>query len=190
MKVIGLTGNIACGKSSLAELLAARNIPVLDSDEVVQQLYSEADVIAEIEAEFGTVDKQELAALVFGDDDAKRARRARLEAILHPKVEFRFREWVKKNQNEPIIVNVLPLLFEAGLEDRYDLIITVTCDETTQLERLLARNPNLSKVDCLKRIKSQMSQGEKASRADFVLDNSGDLAHLEQELDSVLSQIS
>lgn len=190
MKVIGLTGNIACGKSSLAELLRARAIPVLDSDDVVQDLYREPEVLAEIEAEFGTSEKQELANLVFGDDDTCRARRAKLEAILHPKVEYRFREWVKKNQDQSIIVNVLPLLFEAGLESRYDLIVVVTCDAAIQLSRLEARHPTWTKEDCLKRIQSQMPQSEKANRADYVLDNSRDLARLEQDLDALLDKIS
>lgn len=189
MKVVGLTGNIACGKSSLAKRLAEYGIPILDSDEVTQQLYQDPLVQKEIKTIFGTLDKKEIATMVFGDNAEAQQRRKQLEAIIHPRVEKRFREWLTENKSQELLINVLPLLFEAGLESRYDYIVTVICDEAKQIERLKKRNPELTAEQMQKRIKSQMPQQIKAAKSDFVLDNSGSLAELDNELTKLLEAL-
>lgn len=189
MKIIGLTGNIACGKSSLARLLIERGIPILDSDEVVQQLYEDKQVQSEILEIFSSLDKQKIASLIFGDDDEAKFRRKKLEAILHPRIELKFKEWLKQNQSAELVVNVLPLLFEAGLENRYDYIVTVYCNDKLQASRLQARNPELSGAEIEKRIKSQMSQAEKIKRADYLIENNQGIEELKLGLEMVLEQI-
>ncbi|MDA0772611.1 MAG: dephospho-CoA kinase [Cyanobacteria bacterium] len=188
-KIIGLTGNIACGKSSLARILIERGIPVLDSDDVVQELYQDKQVQSEILEIFASLDKQKISKMIFGDDDLAKSRRKELEAILHPRIKHKFNEWLQQNQSAELVVNVLPLLFEAGLENRYDYIVTVFCDDKVQLHRLQARNPELSGPEIEKRIKSQMPQTEKIKRADYLIENNQGLEELKQGLNGVLEQI-
>lgn len=188
-KIIGLTGNIACGKSSLARILIERGIPVLDSDDVVQELYQDKQVQSEILEVFASLDKQKISKMIFGDDDLAKSRRKELEAILHPRIKHKFNEWLQQNQSAELVVNVLPLLFEAGLENRYDYIVTVFCDDEVQLSRLQARNPDLSGPEIEKRIKSQMPQAEKIKRADYLIENNLGLEELKQGLNRVLEQI-
>lgn len=186
--VIGLTGNIACGKSTVGEIFKKFAIPVLDSDDVVHEIYTKDEKLQEdLLREFGTSDRKEIAKLVFGSD--KRQKLKLLESLIHPKVDTVFREWVKANQKEVFLVNLVPLLFEAKLEHRYDRIITVKTSPKKQVERLKSRNPELSDDEIEARINSQMSQEEKLKKSDFVIDNSSNLDDLEIQVEEILEQI-
>lgn len=186
--VIGLTGNIACGKSTVGEIFKKLNIKVLDSDEVVHMLYEkDKEVKAALEAEFGTCDRKQIGTMVFGKD--KLEKRKALECILHPKVDSIFRDWVKLNQKEVFLVNLVPLLFEAKLEHRYDRIVTVKTTKEKQIQRLRTRNPELTDEDILRRIESQLDISEKVRKSDYVIDNSSNFDDLDIQVEEILEQI-
>ncbi len=190
-KIIGLTGNIACGKSTVGQILSARGIPVLDSDQVVQELYaSDEKVRARILEEFGTLDRKIIGQMVFGTSIEAKSQRKKLENILHPAVDLKFREWIKANNREPILVNLVPLIFEAQLEYRYDYIVVVASDPEIQKTRLKERNPEFSDDELNKRIQSQISQDYKISHSQYVIYNNSDIIHLEKEVDELISKLS
>ena len=188
--VIGLTGNIACGKSVIGDLLRKRGIEVIDSDAIVHEIYENDQKVREaVSKEFGTLDRKEIAKQVFGDSKIAKQRRKILEEIVHPAVDLRLREWVRHNKDKEILVNLVPLVFEAELESRYNYIITVVASEELQIERLKKRNPNLTQEEILQRIRSQMPQALKAEKSDFVIENSGSIEDLEEQVEDVLSKI-
>ncbi len=189
-KVIGLTGNIACGKSAVGQMLEARGIPVLDSDLIVHELYAkDPQVQAAVLEAFGTLDRREIAKLVFGDSKEAKAKRKTLEEIIHPVVDSKLRQWIREHNSHPLLFNLVPLIFEAGLEARYDYIVTIICPESQQLARLKQRHPNFSEEELVNRIRSQMPQDEKALRSNYVLDNSSNLAYLESQVDRLLKEL-
>jgi dephospho-CoA kinase len=177
MLVIGLTGGIGSGKSTVAEALAARGAGVIDTDVIARELTEPGQsALAEIAATFGDaligadgrLDRGALRARVFSDPDA----RARLEAILHPRIEQRMLEQLAA-LDTPYAVLVVPLLFETRQHRLVDRVLVVDVPETTQRERVRRRNalPD-SEIDRI--IASQMSRGERLGRANDILDNSTD----------------
>jgi dephospho-CoA kinase len=186
--LIGLTGNIACGKSTVGKIFEKFAIKVLDSDEVVHRVYAQdKDVQEALIQEFGSCERQDIALQVFGKD--KIDKRKILESIIHPKVGTIFRAWVKMNQDEVFLVNLVPLLFEAQLEYRYSTIITVKTTKDKQIARLKIRNPELSEQQIQERIDSQMDIKEKLRKSDFIIDNSSNLDDLEIQVEEILEQI-
>ncbi len=187
--ILGVTGNIACGKSLAGKYLREAGVPVLDSDEVVHELYSsDADLQEKLKSEFGTIDRQAIAKQVFGLENRTKLRT--LEALIHPAVGRKFDEWLAKHQGNKIIVNLVPQLYEAGLEGRYDKILVITTSPELQLSRLSARNPELGAEELRARINAQMPQAEKAARADYIIDNSGKPEELKQKLAELLKTLS
>jgi len=187
--VIGLTGNIACGKSLAGEIFRKHGIPVIDSDDIVHDIYANDErVKKEIIEEFGSLDKKEIAKQVFGDTEENKNKRKLLESIVHPAVDKRLRDWIRENNGHKILVNLVPLIFEAKLEDRYNFIVTVATDEGLQKERLRLRNPDMSEDEIEKRIKSQMSQAQKIKKSDAVLYNNSSPEALEEQIIKLLSQ--
>ena len=186
--VIGLTGNIACGKSTVGEIFKKLGIKVSDSDDLVAQIYADDKEVQEaLLKEFGSLDKSVIAKQVFGSENTNK--RNILESIIHPKVDSRFRDWVKENQQEVFLVSLVPLLFEANLEHRYDRIVTVKTTSEKQIERLKIRNPEWSEDEILKRIESQMDLDEKLRKSDFIIDNSSNLDDLDIQVEEILEQI-
>lgn len=189
--VVGLTGNIACGKSLVGEILKERGIPVLDSDELVYEVYRDDEKAKEqIRQDFGTLDRKEIAKQIFGDSKEAKEKRKRLEEIIHPIVDGKFREWVRANNGKKILVNLVPLVFEVGLESRYNYIVTVTSTEELQKKRLRLRDPSFTEEDIDKRIKSQMPQNLKVERSDFIIKNTASIEDLYEQIDEILEQIS
>ncbi|MCE2928383.1 MAG: dephospho-CoA kinase [Candidatus Caenarcaniphilales bacterium] len=188
--VIGLTGNIACGKSSAGKILGEMNIPILDSDAVVHQLYaSNKQVQAKILEHFATLDRKKISQEIFGESVNAKEKRKILESIIHPAVDREFRNWIRENQQSPIIVNLVPLLFEANLQSRYDFIVVIKTKEELQRKRLKERNPDLSDEEIDNRIKSQMSQEKKAGMADFIIENNGPIDDLEIQIEELLDRL-
>lgn len=184
--VLAVTGNIACGKSAAGEIFHKLGIPVIDSDEIVHQLYaSNKEVQEKLIAEFASLDRKEIGKVVFNDA----SKRKLLEQIIHPAVDSEFREWVTKNSSAKLLVNLVPLVFEARLESRYDKILVISCPEEIQLKRLLARRPDLDQEDARKIINSQMPQKDKISAADFHIKNDGDIPQLEQQIKLLLKEL-
>ncbi|GAA5531772.1 dephospho-CoA kinase [Deinococcus aluminii] len=186
---LGLTGSIGAGKSTVAGLLRARGLTVLDADAVAREVTHDPAVLAEIGAAFpgvvrgGVLDRAALAGVAFADP----ARLAVLNAITHPRVRQRMLalEQAAAARGEGWIVQDVPLLFEGGLEAQMDAVLVVDAPLALRLSRVTARS-GLSAEEVLARDARQMPADEKRKRATFVLDNSGDLAELERQVDAAL----
>jgi dephospho-CoA kinase len=181
MLVIGLTGGIGSGKSTVADALAARGAGVIDTDVIARELTEPGQaVLAEIAATFGTeligpdgrLDRDALRTQVFSDADA----RARLEGILHPRIKDRMLELLAA-LDSPYAVLVIPLLFETNQHTLVDRVLVVDVPETAQRERVRRRS-GLSPSEIDRIVASQISRAERLARADDILDNSGDLPAL------------
>lgn len=179
-KTIGLTGGIACGKSTVARLLAARGAVIVDADQLARELVvpGSEGLAATVEAfgadvlrEDGTLNRAALGARVFGDPAAL----ARMNALMRPRIEalalHRLAE-ASQRAEVPLVVFDAALLVEWGLADRFRPLVVVVVSPEVQLARLVARD-GLSAEAAAARIASQWPVAEKARVADHVLDNSG-----------------
>ena len=188
---IGLTGGIASGKSSVAALLEKRGCPVLDADcyarEALAQGTSASNAVV---ARYGErikkdgtsdIDRAGLAAIVFNDPNE----RSWLEELIHPIVQQRFDEALRSFPEAPIVILMIPLLFEAGLEAWCSEIWVVRCTALQQRERLMARN-NYTEAEAMQRIEAQWPIDIKVQRADSVINNSGRIDDLHDQLDALL----
>lgn len=169
MKVIGLTGNIGCGKSTVAGMLRELGVAIIDADAVARQVRSTDDTVRRrIEERFGTLDPAALAGVVFRDSSAL----ADLEAILHPpvrdEVRARLAELIAAGA-EAACIEAIKLL-ESPLRDRCDETWVVRCDEADALARLAARG--MDAADVRARLANQTSQAVKLAAADRVIDGS------------------
>jgi dephospho-CoA kinase len=174
MIVLGLTGSAAMGKSTTADIFASEGVPVFDADRVVHRLY-EGEAAPLIEAAFpgtvaeGRVDRERLAARVFGDPEAL----AKLESIVHPLVraaENKFRADAEARGAQIAVLNV-PLLLETGGGERVDAVVVVTAPAEVQRNRLFGR-PNMTEEKFRAMLTRQMPDSEKRRRADFIIDTS------------------
>ena len=189
---IGLTGGIASGKSSVGRLLAGRGLPLLDADVYAREALAPgspgAGAVLErygagVRAAGGEIDRAALGPIVFGDG----AERRWLEQLLHPVVRACFTAKLQELAAEPIVVLVVPLLFEAGLETLCSEVWLVDCDETQQLQRLMARD-GLGEADARARIAAQWPLARKRQLADVVLNNWGEPEQLATQVEQALSR--
>jgi len=182
--LVGLTGGIATGKSTVSEILARLGAVLVDADQLAREVVAPGEpALAEVVREFGdvlrpdgTLDRKKLAAIVF----AEPSRRKRLEAILHPAIRERFDarlDALTREGFEGIVVFDAPVMIESGGYKNMDRLIVVVTDEATQRARLVARDADAA--DGERRIASQMPLAEKAKLADYVIDNTGDRAATE-----------
>jgi len=186
---IALTGGIATGKSTVASLLGLGGLRVIDADAIAHKLLdSNSEWIARrFGPEYvsnGKVDRSALGKLVFSDTDAK----ALLEAFLHPKIREAIEAESEKQDGFrfPYIIDI-PLFFETGAYDIKNCVV-VYAPKEIQLKRFMKRN-GFSKEESLRRIESQMDIEEKKKRATWVIDNSADLKHLQQECENFVEMI-
>ena len=182
---VALTGGIASGKTAVSDRLRQLGAVVIDADllarEVVQPgtpgLAAVVDRFGESLIVNGTLDRPALGRLVFADPEARRD----LEHIIHPAVRARAAE-IEAAAAGAVVVQVIPLLVETGQQDDFDVVIVVDVDDETQLRRLQERSA-LSTADAEARLSAQSSREQRLSVADFVLDNSGDRAQLDGQVD-------
>ncbi len=179
--LIGLTGNIACGKSTVLAHLAQRGADTIDADREAHVLYSPGSPIAvAIAAAFGlgvlapdgSVDRRALGEIVFADPERLRT----LERITHPAVRQRIEARIAISRAPVVVVDAIKLI-EGGLADRCDSVWVVTCPPEQQLARLMERR-GLDRAAAEARIAAQPLQADKVARADVVIDNSGSLENL------------
>jgi dephospho-CoA kinase len=195
VKLVGLTGGIASGKSTVAEILKRQGAAIINADVLAREVVEPGhQAWAEIVNTFGiavlqpdrTLDRQKLRAIIF--DDA--AARKKIESIIHPQVralaEQRIREHAAAGY--AVIVYEVPLLFEGNLQEWLRPVILVACDVDTQRNRLQSRD-NLSAAQAQKHIVAQMSLEEKRRLADYVVENNGSLEDLERQVQAVLEKI-
>ncbi len=191
MKVMGLTSGVGMGKSACVELLRARGIPVIDTDDLAREVVRPGEpALGEIRSAFGPgvfssdgqLVRAELARRVFSDPAARR----RLEAILHPPIRQRWRAQVEgwRAQRLPVVVVVIPLLFETQAERELDETICVACTAATQRERLTARGWTPQEID--QRIQAQWPAEVKISHADCVIWTESDLSVAAEQIDRIL----
>jgi len=192
MKIIGLTGGIATGKSTVKQMLQKRGYEVIDADAVVHELQAiGSPLLAEIVNEFGTtvlhddgsLNRGELGKMIFANAKA----RAKLNKIMHPAVRASFEKRIQNSKADVLFLDV-PLLFEAGFDNMTDINLVISALEDVQLKRLMLRN-GLSETEAQARIQSQMTMEEKIARADFVINNSGEIHELEENVDEFLGEI-
>jgi dephospho-CoA kinase len=173
---IGLTGGIATGKSLVARLFAELGVPVIDTDLIAREIVTVGSpALAELVSAFGggilktdgTLDRAALRAVAFRDPGA----RQRLDAITHPRIVTTL-EARSRTTGGPYQVLVVPLLFEAGLQDRVDRVLVVDCPEEEQRRRLMSRD-GASAESAERLLSAQLSRTERLARGDDVLDNSG-----------------
>ncbi|MBD2426881.1 dephospho-CoA kinase [Phormidium sp. FACHB-1136] len=192
-RIIGLTGGIATGKSTVSRYLQeAHQIPVLDADVYARQAVEVGSpVLGAIVARYGaamletdgSLNRGRLGEVVFNDAQEK----AWLEQQIHPVVRQCFQSAMADLADAPIVAQAIPLLFEAGLTDQVTEIWVVACIHDQQRQRLMERN-GLTVAQAESRIASQMPLAEKIALADRVLDNSGDLETLFRQVDQALEQ--
>ena len=187
MKVIGLTGNIGCGKSTVAGMLRDRGVATVDADAVAREIrHNDADARAEIQARFGTYEAAELAAVVFSDPNALHD----LEAILHPRVRGAIRARLAELAQggvEAVVVEVIKLL-ESPLADGCDEIWVVRCDESDAIARLAASR-GMDEATARARLASQSSQEAMLAAANVVIDGSADLQETRRQVDEALAEL-
>ncbi|NES99694.1 MAG: dephospho-CoA kinase [Sphaerospermopsis sp. SIO1G1] len=189
-QLIGLTGGIATGKSTVANHLAtAYNLPILDADIYAREAVSSGSpILAKIAQKYGqeilladgNLNRAKLAEIIFNQPQE----REWVENIIHPYVRNCFSQAINQSSANTLVL-VIPLLFEAKLENLVTEIWVVACSETQQKSRLIQRN-NLTDEQAAARMKSQLSMAEKIARANLVLDNSSTLESLLKQVDQVI----
>lgn len=186
MLVLGLTGNIGCGKSSLSKIFREKyNIDVIDADIVSRHIFEDEYLLNQVFNHFGdkvknedgTLNRKSLGNIVFNDD----IKLTELNNLTHPRIKQQILDKVEKikEENKKIVIIDAALLIEGGYLDILDKLLVVYCDENIQLKRVMNRDL-CSKEEALSRIKSQLSQKEKISYGDYIIDNSSTLDELQE----------
>jgi len=192
---IGLTGNIASGKSEVARLLADRGATIIDADELAREAVEpETQALKDIIKRWGKdvlnqdggLDRAALRQIVFADQNELDA----LNRIVHPGVtRLRDREIARaRERGDPIVVCVIPLLFERNIVEEFDAIILVDAPRPLRLERLVTTR-GLEETEAMNMIAAQMPAELKRARADYCIDNTGSLAELERDVDALWSSL-
>lgn len=202
-RIIGLTGGIGSGKSTVSALLAKLGATVIDADAIVHELQQpESPLLADIAAEFGAevldsagaLDRAAVARIVFRDATA----RERLGAIMHPPVigEMMRRAKAARDAGDPLIVLDIPLLLEgrkagrgSGAIMNYDAVVVVYVPEALQIERSMKRDA-ASRDEILGRVQAQLPIEEKREMADYVIDNSGSLEETERQVRKLVAELT
>ncbi len=187
--IIGLTGGIGCGKTSASKRFSELGVCVIDTDQISHRLTQRGgSAIIEIRRGFGesfitkegSLDRERMRTLVFNDESARR----KLESILHPLIQTEAFQ-IATSAPPPYIVMVVPLLLETpGYRDRIDRILTVDCEEKSQIKRTMKRN-GFSEQEVRSIMSAQVMRQDRIQKSDDVIINDGDLAHLEGLVDSL-----
>ena len=172
-KIIGLTGGIGSGKTTIANHFMAAGVPVYFADDEARKLMQSAAIIEEIKKTFGSaifengvLNRQKLAEIVFNDPDKLK----QLNGIIHPAVKKHFDNWILKHNKSSFVVYEAAILFESGNYKNCDKIITVTAPLETRIQRVIQRD-NTTRENVLKRINSQWDDNQRIAKSDFVVEN-------------------
>lgn len=195
MTSIAVTGNIASGKSLVAEMLRGKGCALVDADKVGHGLYeANPALVREVAHAFGdeilrmdgTLDRARLGSIVFGSATALKT----LNALVHPHLLTALREEITSARRvmNRVVVDAA-LIYEWGIQDEFDHVILVTAPEDLRVERLMARS-GLSREDARTRVRSQMPEEEKRKRAEIVIENVGAEAELQAKVDGVWERLS
>lgn len=186
MKVIGITGGIACGKSTLTNQLKEKGLNVVDADEIVGELFGQPHVQEKIVALIGTLDKKQIRKIVFQSP----IKRKELEDILHPIVISVIEKEINTHRgNNPEFLFVsIPLLFERDLSAMFDQTVAVVCEEETQIQRLVSRD-GITELLAKQMLRSQLSNIEKSKKADITIHNDGSVEDFHQSIENLLTRL-
>jgi dephospho-CoA kinase len=193
--VIGLTGGIASGKSTVAGMFADLGAVVIDADKIAR------DVVApgqeglhsivlhfgeEILDQEGRLDRKKMGEIVFSDEEARK----HMNSLLHPLIRKRMEQEKQKALllHPPLIILDIPLLYESNWQAKLEKVVVVYVPEQLQLQRLMNRN-HLTQEEAEQRISAQMSIEEKKKRADFLIDNSGTMEETKEQVDLLFGQL-
>jgi len=187
-KIIGLTGGIGSGKSTVANYIASKGIPVYIADEEAKKIMENADVKQRIQNLFDesvlnadeTLNRKKIGELVFNNPSKLKE----LNTIVHPEVKEHFKKWLKEHRKFPFIIKEVAILFETGGNKQCDKVILITAPEELRIQRAMKRD-NLTKNDILVRINNQLPESKKKELSDFVIENI-DLSDTFLKIDEIL----
>ena len=188
MLVVGLTGGIGSGKSTVAAMLARRGAVVIDADAIAREVVEPGSpALAALVERFGpdildaggSLDRKALAARAFADEESRKA----LEAITHPAIGEEFLHRISDAPEGSVVIHDVPLLVEGGMAARYAAVIVVEAPRDVRLDRLEQRG--IDRADAEARMAAQASDAERREVATWIVDNSGDLDGLEEQVDAI-----
>lgn len=188
MLKVGITGTIASGKTSVSILIRRRSFAVFNADNYAKMATHQGNVCfdplidvlgKDVIADDGDIDRKKMADIIFQNEE----KRKQVNAITHPYVIHGLHQFFEHHAQDPMVFAEIPLLFEAHLEDEFDKIIVVTCDEETAIKRMM-EDRNYSLTEAQHRYASQLSPSLQVEKADKVIENNGDL----KALDSIVNQ--
>ncbi len=196
MKVIGLTGGIGSGKSTVTDYLIARGFHVLDADQIAREIVLPgSEMLIQLASAFGrgiiledgSLDRKKLGEIVFSDREKKKT----LDGLMHTRILELIHErilQIREERKHKVIFIDAPLLFETGLHKSVSEIWLTDADDETRIQRIMARD-GMSREEIEKRISAQMTREEKQSLADVILDNTGDQESLYQQIEQLMKKI-
>lgn len=187
-KIIGLTGGIGSGKTTVANYLLQQGYPVYISDLEAKKVMETPQIVAQIATLFGanllqdnkTLNREKLASIVFNNPEKLK----QLNGIVHPAVKIHFSNWIKRHQHFPLIFKEAAILFESGSYKDCNAIITVTAPLETRINRVIARDKT-TREKVLQRIKNQLSDEERIAKSDFVITNE-DWQNAKNQIDKII----
>ncbi|NDP26564.1 MAG: dephospho-CoA kinase [Flavobacterium sp.] len=172
-KIIGLTGGIGSGKTTIANHFLAAGIPVYIADDEARKIMQSPDIIEEIKKIFGStifenevLNRKLLSEIVFNDPEKLKL----LNAIIHPAVKKHFEDWISNHKIYPFIIYEAAILFESGSYKMCDLILTVTAPIESRIQRVIHRDKT-TREQILKRINAQWTDDQRIEKSDFVIEN-------------------
>lgn len=188
---IGITGSIACGKSTVSDYLITKGYTIIDADKLGHVALTSNDVKRKLAEKFGEnilenneISREKLGKIVFGNTENLK----NLNSIIHPKIKELILKLQEKHKDEDLVFLDIALLYEANFVDMVEKVAVVYVDEDVQLERLMTRN-SLSKEEALIRIGSQMNPQEKASLGDFIINNSYSKEDTFQQIEEIIERL-
>lgn len=190
-KIIGLTGGIGSGKTTVAKYFESLGVPVYVADDEGRKITDSEAVTKQIAAVFGNeilengkVDRKKLSGIVFSD----KGKLQQLNDIVHPAVRQHFQVWIKNHADAAFVIRESAILFESGSFADCDFIISVTAPIETRIGRVMKRD-NVTRAKVLERIENQMTDEERISKSDFVIENT-DLSNAEKQAAEILKNLS
>lgn len=193
--ILGLTGSVGSGKSTVAGMLKrVGNAEVIDADDMVHRMQQPGEpCFHRIVEEFGTevvaadgaLDRRKLGAIVFNDSDRLQV----LNSIVHPMVWQETKDQLANLAEHPLVVVMVPLLYEIGADKLCDKVAVVSVSEPERIRRLMERD-GMTSGQIARRLAAQLPQAEKEKRADFIIDNSADPQHTLQQVKEMLSRLN
>ncbi len=190
--ILGLTGGIACGKTTISNIFKQLGVKVIDADKVAREVIELPEIVNQIKKNYGDevfingkLDRKKLREIIFNDKE----KIMKLNSIIHPKVIDIFKEEYNKNKfSDEIIVFDIPLLFEVGLEKYCNKTIVVYVNEEIQIKRVMERD-NSSRELAKKIIDAQMDLFEKVKMADYAIENNSSVNELEKKVKNIIESI-